>query len=336
MKRFWSWCRTMLAGIRPSKRAFMPSPATTTDRGPRLADREFVLAKCAYFVDVHVWPRTTMLSPLPWLENFTEDELPYAVHLLDAFLFFSNDLTDALLKGAFSDLSRRVVDHDAPLARAEAQWNDFLRSVLVTFPTGEQPNVTDSGLAFARKARQVLEIPESRIMSPDEALAFVERVGPRPVVFLDDFVGTGNQFLATWTRNYSPASQFRSFAEASAQFQVTAYYTPILASQSGVEAIRAQAPDACVAPAHLLPPEYSALHADSLLWPASERESARNAIEAASRRAGIPDTNGSSTEDWQGFGRLGLAVAFQHGVPDATLPLFYWNENDWHPLVRRT
>lgn len=326
----------MLARIRHFRRGTMPSAPPTTPSAPRLADREFVLAKCEYFVDVQVWPRATTLSPLPWLENFTEDELPYAIHLLDAFLFFSNDLTDALLRGAFDDLSRGVVDHDAPLARAEAQWNDFLSSVLITFPTGETPNVTDSGLAFARKARQVLEIPESRIMSPDEALMFVERVGPRPVVFLDDFLGTGNQFTATWTRDYSTVSGLRSFAEASALLKLTAYYTPILASQTGVDAIKMHAPEACVAPAHVLPSEYSALHTHSLLWPAAERQSARDAIETASKRAGIPDTNGSSTEDWQGFGRLGLAVAFQHGVPDATLPLFYWNQNDWQPLVRRT
>jgi hypothetical protein len=311
-------------------------PTPTSPTGEHLADREFVLTKCDYFVDVQVWPRATAVSPLPWLANFTEAELPYAIHLLDAFLFFSDELTDALLRGAFDDLSRRVTDLDASLARSEAQWDDFLSSVLITFPTGEHPNVTDSGLAFARKARQVLEIPEARIMSPEEVLGFVDRVGPRPVVFLDDFLGTGNQFMATWRRTYATSPTFASFADAAAGGSVTVYYTPILASQMGVETIRLNAPRACVAPAHILPLEYSALHDESLLWPPAERDAARAAIRSASARAGIPDTNGYSPHDWQGFGRLGLAVAFEHGVPDASLPLFYWNQNGWHPLVRRT
>jgi hypothetical protein len=50
----------------------------------------------------------------------------------------------------------------------------------------------------------------------------------------------------------------------------------------------------------------------------------------------MPDTDGAVVNDWQGFHKLGLALAFQHCVPDATLPLFYWEHNEWHPLIRRT
>lgn len=85
-----------------------------------------------------------------------------------------------------------------------------------------------------------------------------------------------------------------------------------------------------VSAAHLLPPTYSAIAPDSILWPASLRNDGIRFIERASARAGIPD------EDWRGYAGLGLALAFDHyTTPDATLPLFYWEQNGWTPLVHR-
>jgi len=36
-----------------------------------------------------------------------------------------------------------------------------------------------------------------------------------------------------------------------------------------------------------------------------------------------------------GFHNLGLGVAFEHSVPDATLPVFWHSSDDWKPLRRR-
>ena len=52
----------------------------------------------------------------------------------------------------------------------------------------------------------------------------------------------------------------------------------------------------------------------------------------ASRRAGIVDELGSN---WAGFENLALPLAFFHCVPDATLPLYFWERNGWSPLIRR-
>src|SRR5947208_14205280 len=41
-------------------------------------------------------------------------------------------------------------------------WRAFVDSVIVTRVTGEIPSDTDSGYTFARKARQLLGIPEER------------------------------------------------------------------------------------------------------------------------------------------------------------------------------
>ncbi len=300
-----------------------------------LYEKEFVLSKCRDFVDAQVWP-FQHLFPDAWLENFTSEELPFAVHLLNQFQFFSRRLTDALLQGTLMELSRHVVPVDGTADTARARWEDFLDSVIVTYPTGEKPRPTDSGHTFARKARQILEFPEARILGPTAALEYLRSKGPRPVLFLDDFLGTGRQFVTTWRRAYSLSGTDWSFESSQAADPFPAYYLPLVAAQRGVEVLAQHCPNVMCLPAHTLPHEYSAVHDQSFIWPANALDAGRDIIREASLRAGIPDTNGRTDKDWQGFGKLGLCVAFEDSVPDATLPLFYWEQNGWKPLVRRT
>jgi hypothetical protein len=304
--------------------------------GPGLFDEHQVLARCSYFVDVQLWPREQVINPQRWLDNFLAAERPYAAHLLGSFQYFSTELTDALLTGAFQDLSRRILDLDAPTAVARAQWTDFCQSVLITYPTGELPNPTDSGYLFARKARQVLRVPEQRILSPESTLTYLLKHGARPVVFVDDFLGSGNQFRDTWVRRHTVGGIETSFKELQEDLLFEPYYVPVMATASGSAALVNVAPAVTVAAAHELPEELSALHDDSVVWPESERAAGQAVVQAASLRAGFPDTGGNSIEDWQGFAALGLSIAFAHSVPDATLPIFHAERDNWFPLVRRT
>lgn len=39
--------------------------------------------------------------------------------------------------------------------------------------------------------------------------------------------------------------------------------------------------------------------------------------------------------DEKGFNKQGLAIAFEHGTPDAIPALFYWETEDWTPLINK-
>ena len=88
-------------------------------RVPSLSPSEvppkFVTAKCDYFVDVQLWP-PHKLRPEAWLANFRSDELPFALHLLNAFLYYSDHFLDQLFVGAFQGLSELL----NPVTRAAA------------------------------------------------------------------------------------------------------------------------------------------------------------------------------------------------------------------------
>lgn len=60
-----------------------------------------------------------------------------------------------------------------------------------------------------------------------------------------------------------------------------------------------------------------------------------NLIFEKSKMLNIPFTNGGQVNDVKGYREQGLALAFEHGIPDACPPIFYWETGDWKPLMNR-
>lgn len=288
------------------------------------------LAGSVFLSDIRVWDAELKTAARRWLGNFTETEKDYAAALLDAFVFFSDELVDRLFVAAFDVLAAEVTEQVATYSDKKDRWQSFMDQVLITHPTGEMPNVTDSGYAFDRRARQRLGISQAHILEPQQVIGQLMSGPPRPVVFVDDFVGSGDQFCKTWQREYKTAKSIASFATLTSQAPAGSfYYCPLLCTQHGLSVIDANCPGLQVRPTHLLPSEYSANHPASLLWPEALRAESVRFVDDSSERAGI-----SAAKRW-GYANLALALAFQHGVPDATLPILWWEDNGWIPLVRR-
>lgn len=294
-----------------------------------------VLSKCNFYVDTHLWPLKSKLDPEGWLNNFTADEREFAIHLLNGFMYFSNDLVDQLFIAAFRGLSRTVVDQVTPPNERLPQWREFVDSVIITYPTGETASAADSGHLFVRRARDLIGIPEARIMAPDRALqALISRTATR-ILFVDDFVGSGQQFYMTWHRRV-PAAGGESFDSQNVA-GTALYYMPLFCTQFAItNALAALSTKVQLCAAHTLTSEYSALNDPSIFWPDSLKRTAVEFIRNKSREIGLPDAGGNVGNDWQGFCKLGLGISFEHHIPDASLPLFYTTMNGWKPLWRRS
>jgi hypothetical protein len=297
---------------------------------PSLSSTEDVLIKCNFFVDTQLWPLKHVLNPEGWMSNFNDDERPYAAMLLNSFIYLSESLVNQIYIATISDLAGT-----SNLDVATDHWKIYRENVLVTFITGETPNLTDSGRIFARKARQLLGIPQENIVDPQVALE-LHISNDRPVLFVDDFVGTGLQCVETWKREI-PTGRYEgaSFDKVQKHGNPAAcHYTPLVCTQIGKETIRAHCPELNLRPGHLLGSHYSALTRDSIVWPEDLFDTAVNVLRSMSLRAGIPEDL-NVRNDWRGLFEQGLCLAFYHSVPDATLPIFFWEENGWIPLIRK-
>ena len=308
-----------------------PAPFTRTE----------ILARCEYFTKTQLWPIGGVLHPEQWLENFQEHEQDHAVHLLGAFLYYSDTMVQQLFTAAFQSISTvqsQILGQRDYALTLSSSWRTFCDRAIITYVTGEIPSPTDSGFIFSRMARQILEFPENRILSPNETLRRLAGGFTNPVVFVDDFVGSGQQFINTWNRVYDVGNQrvssFQKIAEISPTTQF--YYCVPFCAQLGYDEIQKECPEVVISAAHLLTDRYNVLHPESFVWSDQLCPTAVDFIKAASLRAGIPDCGGEDIDDWQGFKKLGLAVAFQQTIPDATLGFFRWDRNNWKPLMRKT
>lgn len=293
----------------------------------------FVKSKCEFLIDTQLWPLSQRLDPFGWLNNFSGRERALAVHLLNSFMYFSNAMIDQLFVAGFRGLSRRIASSGSRTSRIRT-WEHFLSDVIVTFPTGEEPNVSDSGYGFARRARDLIGIPEAQLMPPHDALSRLEDDATTHVLFVDDFVGSGSQFVKTWFRCDSISG--KSYATRLKRNGRLIYMPLFCTAFAMTETLSSLAREVDFLPVHVLSDRYNALSAESIFWPNGIREEGQNLIRSKSAELGIPDTDGQTPQDWRGFAKLGLGIAFEHQIPDASLPLFYFDKPGWSPLWKRT
>lgn len=281
-----------------------------------------IIEICDSYLDMQVWPIDPQINAALWLDNFTEDELPYAEQLLASFLVFNEKMAKALLKSAFQKACR-----DAIKDGVVKDGNDFLQSTVFSTIDIEDVNMTSSGYNVCRTARHCLNIGDEKFFNKNNCLNQLSSGTAKIVVFLDDFIGSGLQFTNSWTDTEMVNGRLISYASVCTAKTIKAYYLPILATTYGLSEIFKICSDIEIYPGNLLDETYSAISEKSFIWSEELKAGAYDFLLNASSRAGITD--------WKGWNNLALTISLCNSMPDATLPLFYWNKNGWNPLMNR-
>ncbi|MER8555893.1 MULTISPECIES: hypothetical protein [unclassified Mesorhizobium] len=277
-----------------------------------------------FFRLFQVWPISQRFETERWRENFTSDERPFADRLLDRFAYFNETMVDALLKAAV----QRFLNISYSTTKT-----DISRCVFVSVE-GEAPHPADSGYAFLRKVRNTLGVNEDKIHTADSALRlhpFVENY-----VFVDDFVGSGNQMTQTWTRKrVQPDGSILSFADVAVSGKHTFAYCPCLCTESGKINLERDAAPLCIVPAHIISARHNAIHPEAFVWEGMNINDALQFMKTTGNRAGFVAQDGGQN-DWRGYHCLGLSLAVHDSIPDASLPIYFSQLNGWKPLMRRS
>jgi hypothetical protein len=291
-----------------------------------------VLDKCTNLQDCGLWAAEPKVRPKAWLSNFTPEERPVAATLLDHFIFYSGQTVDALLAAGFRAL------RDSAARQHGASFRTVIENqAIFTAVEGEQPNSTDSGHLFCRKLRQIFALPDARFVSAEEAVQ--KAAQGIPVIFLDDFIGSGDQFVATWKRRYRPAP-IHSFADAYAKSRFAAMYLSLVSTATGRRNVEKNAPMVRLELIHVLSPTFgvSAIPRNALTPDIDNiPDKISELLDKYSSRLIVPPYLSEPRLRKHGYDELGLQLAFDHSTPDATLPIF-WAESGhgWTPLVRRS
>lgn len=290
---------------------------------------ETVLKKCELFSACSMWSREPHVRPRAWLNNFEEHERPIAAVLLDHFVFFGSEATNYMLASTLRRLTAFVREY-----RGEENLKRFTRDAVFTPVLSETPNPTDSGGLFCRKVRQVLGIPDTRFVSLEQA--YESAANEVPVIFVDDFIGSGDQMESTWDRKISPG---RSFRELASNSHLDATYLALVGTESGCIRLSRDCPELRLVVAHILDQSHSIFGIPSNpLRPDLDDLPNRvdQLLDKYQSQLHLPAYFSTTREKKYGYSDLGLLLAFEHSVPDATVPLIWASgSNDWTPLARR-
>lgn len=293
-----------------------------------------VLSKYEALKKSGLWPAEPLLRPRAWLENFEVGDKHAAALLLDHFTYFDDKLTDRLLESAFNTIGDgRPKGPAVPDAKV---LNSAITDAVFTPVLGEKPNPTDSGNLMSRKVRQVVGVPQERIVSFSEALDHA--YAGKCVVFVDDFVGSGNQFIETMSRYEADPDgkpTGRSFASAQAKKGFVCVYVTLICTKFGYDEIHKKFPQAAICCTHVIDKEASVWGFDRAA-PSSYLDIVDLLRRTATRLTPAEPYMQTTDRKAFGFAQRGLMLGFEHSVPDATLPIF-WSKglDDWEPLLER-
>lgn len=288
-----------------------------------------ILRKCEDLKKANLWLKEPKIRPLRWLNNFDDSDKVTAAFLLDKFVFYNEELTNILLSASYNSLTDGL--SKGPDSRSAEELLLSLQTALFTPVRGEEPRPTDSGNLFCRKARQILRIPDDNLVESEEAIQHA--LAGNTVIFLDDFIGSGDQFLSTWKRNYR-AHGNQSFMSIRNQRNFDAIYIAVVSTQSGLERINRAAPEVMISVSHILGAESTIF---GLKTTPEKKLKINNLLKKYWSRLNPNEIYMRNHEKFlmHGYKEKGLLFGFEHSIPDATLPIFWSKGPNWEPLIER-
>ena len=287
------------------------------------------------FREMLLLPKPRDLDFESWLDNFrSQEDKELAARVLKHFIYFSDDLIDQMLRTVIGRCGCYFIQNSPG-------WNhnSFKNECWYSFIQGENPDdATDSGYIFTRKLREVLNIPDKRIIKFDALFKKLEEnvVAPQNVILVDVFVGSGAQTYEAWNEHKLGLNDM-TLSELQSRFNHRVVYAPLVVNDMGLLAIKEYCSNLHLEYIYHLGPEYNLFDINGLCWTGDEELYNRflSMMSRIAKEQKIPMTDGRCVNDMKGFAEQGLAVAFHHGIPDACPAFFYWETPNWKPLKKR-
>ena len=293
-----------------------------------------IIEKAKFYQEMGLWPRTVKLNYSRWLENFTDEaDRKIAEQILNFFVYYSSDLVDQLLIAVVGKCGYLIKEKNPA-------WDHgmFKTDIYYSFIPGEKPHPTDSGNLFTRKLRDVLHIPESHIKDFKELSDMMRTRREMKIILVDDFVGSGMQCFTAWNNPARNTVGYPAFCDIVQSKDHEVYYAPLIINSEGYKVITGTCDGLQLVTMHILGDEYSLGNPKCLCWKGDMNAFLKGVemIERKSKELGIPMDNDKDPRNWMGLKNQGLALAFEHGMPDACPSFFYWHvPGRWNPLIEK-
>lgn len=287
-----------------------------------------LVAQYKYFSQIQVWPVPAKMDLDGWLRNFESTDRELASKLASEVIYFSERHCEALMLDALRRISSHLVAAGKSFLQTQDAWNTILdRAYLL--PVADAQRGAESGFLYSYKARQ-LGLPDKQVLHPETGLDRLRYMESAPLIIVDDLVLTGQKFLSFMTRPIAvPNGTVYTYGELIAARPGPTVLCCMVGSQYGLGRIATEYPRVVFSVANVLDETVCLGDPSCTLFPADVLAEMHALIARASDRAKIPVSNR------YGFDGKGFLIGLHHNTPDATLPIIWWSQNGWRPLLAR-
>lgn len=234
-----------------------------------------------------------------WLEQFEKEDRFYILKLLKAFKYLSSKRVACLVKELYKAISSELA------ISQERIW--FV-------PVGY---VAKSGSIIAYYFRIQNNISQNRFIAPAD-IASLSLNKNDVVVFLDDFIGSGNQASQVWQKVVVPVKK-----NSDCKF----VYAVLLGYQNGLENVKASTGFITYAVEVLTVKDMPFSPQGNLFEDEKERKKAKDVVKKYGLR--LYPNHPLGYKESQGL------IGFFYSTPNNSLPIFWSSEEGWKPILTR-
>lgn len=286
-----------------------------------------IMERSHRLIDHNIWQGLDKTTLNIWLKNFTNNEEKFfSACLLDSLIYRPEAQTLSLVY----DLLFRVINNKFYFSHPngkrglnfpeciQSSYNDpQVRLVAVGQPSVGSPG--ESSYEILRFMKRYFGVYEKWTIFPNQIEEAIDK-GVNTLIFVDDFLGTGNQFC-----------EFCQDIKLSNLPQDTyILYAPLVAHQTGIELIKKKYSFVHVCYTEYLSEKnlfFNNFFSDSINTLSRSKLFYEDMIQKRDLMIG---------EDiYYGHGGLELSYGFQHGTPDNSIPLLWYNADGWNALFKR-
>ncbi|MFI8609705.1 hypothetical protein ACIGFL_15465 [Pseudomonas sp. NPDC077649] len=291
---------------------------------------ENVITSTKTLISSGLWKEVNLRTLQDWIEHFeTDQEKVLCGLLLDSLIFRSRAQTQALLSNVIEKSIPQLIQSSHPEVASSlhktltAKYPGKEREKIIIVPVIRDIDPpTKSGPLVARLYKKDIGVNEKFMEWPWKLQTKAEQANI--VIFIDDFVGTGDQFLEFFKL---------FFPNQTTHKDIEYIYAPLGACKTGLDKIKEEIPRIKICQAETILPENKFFSGLPMRYKGLDEEfvqSMKVTYEEFLKKVGL-----GKLKDKFGYGELELTYAYAHGTPNATLPILWAANEQYQPIFSR-
>ncbi|GGB86450.1 hypothetical protein GCM10011352_10440 [Marinobacterium zhoushanense] len=281
--------------------------------------------RCDSLIRSQIWNGIDRNKLNRWLSSFKNPEERYlAAFILDNLTFRSESQTKAMIFQIILRKIPQLLQEEEYFSKYRDKWPETLTKsgtpIRLVPVLRKNDGPYKSGQIVSREYITQVGVNKRIIISPDQIDKSIKD-GAKLFIFIDDFLGTGNQFSEFYEEN-------QKIIEVN---NITTLYVPLAAHEYGVEKVKSKFPNLRLAASEILSENNGLFFSDNGMLPDNINTcDAAKALYLSISQSLL----GTGFSMPLGYEDLSLTYGFNHATPNATLPLLWSDKIENHFLTR--